>query len=77
MIEEELNRAFIESLSFVKEKKEEETVCHICGKSVSSEYVCEICGNYYCEEHKATYNKFTQIDFNCCAKCEKERYKNN
>lgn len=46
-------------------------VCHICGQPSESDNICERCDEYYCEKHKAHYNQFTQIDYNCCSECAK------
>ena len=47
--------------------------CCVCGKDVSGELECKLCEEPYCEDCGATYNQFTQIDFNCCKTCETRR----
>lgn len=47
-----------------------EEVCYFCGKEALAE--CDECGEFYCEDCKANYNQFTQIDWNCCKKCEED-----
>lgn len=47
--------------------------CCVCGKEVSGELECKLCEEPYCEDCGATYNQFTQIDFNCCKTCETRR----
>ena len=43
--------------------------CYICNSTTNEEFVCDVCEENYCEEHSATYNQFTQIDYNCCKMC--------
>ena len=43
--------------------------CCVCGKEVSGELECKLCEEPYCEDCGATYNQFTQIDYNCCKTC--------
>ena len=45
-------------------------ICHICGQPTSADYECKVCGEYYCDKCAATYDTFSQIDFNCCSKCQ-------
>jgi len=45
------------------------TKCCVCGKEVSGELECKLCEEPYCEDCGATYNQFTQIDYNCCKTC--------
>lgn len=37
-------------------------ICHVCSNITDPDWICEDCG--------ASYNQFTQIDYNCCKKCE-------
>ena len=43
-------------------------LCHICGQP--AEYICCDCDKYFCDDCGATYNQFTQIDYDCCKACE-------
>lgn len=42
-------------------------LCHICGQA--TEFICKICERPYCENHQASFNQFTQFDYNCCSDC--------
>jgi hypothetical protein len=44
--------------------------CYECGKEC--EYTCEACDNHYCDDHKAIYNQFSQIDYDCCQACQED-----
>jgi len=48
-----------------------QVVCEICEKTVKEVYMCEKCEQMYCDNCGATYNAFTQIDYNCCKGCAK------
>lgn len=48
-------------------------ICERCEKTVSEVYECEICNMMICDSCTATYNQFTQIDFNCCKSCANRR----
>lgn len=54
----------------------ESSLCHICGQP--AEYECEQCGELYCDNCGATYNRFSQIDYNCCKECQEyiEKHEN-
>jgi hypothetical protein len=43
-------------------------VCHICGQP--ADLICAICGEYFCPNCSSHYNQFTQIDYDCCKRCE-------
>lgn len=43
--------------------------CYDCKTTKGELAECERCGAFYCEEHKAVYDQFTQIDYNCCLDC--------
>lgn len=45
-------------------------VCHICGQPASAE--CEGCGEPYCNDCSSVYDQFSQIDYNCCSKCQQK-----
>jgi len=49
--------------------KENGKVCERCEKSVSELYMCEKCELNICDDCFASYNQFTQIDFDCCRRC--------
>ena len=42
-------------------------LCHICGQP--TELICRDCDKPYCDNHKAIYDQFNQIDFDCCSEC--------
>lgn len=44
-------------------------ICHICGKPTCKDNLCQRCGEYYCDDCASHYDKFSQIDYNCCSKC--------
>jgi hypothetical protein len=46
-------------------------MCVHCGEPAIA--ICERCGEPYCEDCKAEYNQFTQIDYDCCDRCAKTR----
>lgn len=46
-------------------------LCHICGQP--TDLICEKCGEPYCDNHKAIYDQFNQIDFDCCSDCAENR----
>ena len=50
------------------DSERKENVCHICGKP--AEYICRNCDECFCDDCGATYNQFTQIDYDCCKSCE-------
>lgn len=41
--------------------------CHICGRE--TDLICEKCDRPYCEDCRAKYDQFTQIDYDCCFMC--------
>jgi hypothetical protein len=43
-------------------------VCNICG--YPADLICAICGEYFCPGCSANHNQFTQIDYDCCKRCE-------
>lgn len=50
-------------------EEEDESVCESCGKPDTDLHQCEGCDQligYCCQ---ATYDQFTQIDYNCCKSC--------
>ena len=47
------------------------TFCERCEKDCDEVFECEICGQMICEKCQATYNQFSQIDYNCCESCAK------
>lgn len=51
-----------------------EEKCSICGNSEKELFECERCGELYCEDCKATYNQFSQIDYNCCENCANRNF---
>lgn len=55
------------------EVKESEEIkkCGICNKDAEL-YICERCEIQYCDDCSASYNQFTQIDYNCCKRCEED-----
>lgn len=34
--------------------------------------ICEICDKPYCDNHKAIYDQFNNIDYDCCSECEED-----
>lgn len=48
-------------------------ICHICGQP--AEFECKVCGEFHCDKCQASYNQFTQIDYDCCSDCADSRYK--
>jgi len=48
--------------------------CHICGNTNGEIHLCEICDETFCESCSATYNQFSQIDYNCCEDCASRNY---
>jgi len=44
-------------------------VCARCSKNTNELFMCEKCQEDVCDKCLATYNQFTQIDFNCCKPC--------
>ena len=32
--------------------------------------VCQRCDQPFCEKHSAMYNQFSQIDYDCCIRCQ-------
>jgi len=60
----------IDKTGIWRQKKE----CHICGNSNSELTECERCEELYCESCPATYNQFSQIDYNCCESCGNRNY---
>lgn len=47
----------------------EAIICEKCQKEVSETFMCEQCEAMICDACQATYNQFSQIDFNCCQQC--------
>ncbi|MGV8136510.1 MAG: hypothetical protein AB2L20_14975 [Mangrovibacterium sp.] len=47
--------------------------CHICGQPALG--ICQKCDEIYCEDHAASYDQFSHIDYDCCSEC-KEAMKN-
>lgn len=47
-------------------------VCEKCEKDVKGTFMCERCNEMICDECSAEYNKFTQIDYNCCKGCARQ-----
>ncbi len=47
--------------------------CERCEKDCHEVFECEICSQMICDDCQATYNQFTQIDYNCCKTCAKNR----
>lgn len=53
---------------------EEKPCCNVCGKEDEELFECERCNELYCDSCQASYNQFTQIDYNCCKPCsERDR----
>ena len=46
--------------------------CRCCTKKeIDAEMrICEICENQFCEDCQASFNQFSQIDYDCCQDCE-------
>ena len=49
--------------------KEEMKVCERCEKDCKEVFLCERCEMMICHNCSASYNQFTQIDYNCCKTC--------
>lgn len=47
----------------------ENTVCEKCNNQSDELFICEKCDCEFCSNCQAPYNKFTQIDFDCCKSC--------
>lgn len=46
-------------------------LCHVCGQPAHS--ICQICDEPYCDDHKASYDQFSQIDYDCCSGCAESK----
>lgn len=48
-----------------------EVECNECKKALSEQdaLMCQRCNNYVCIDCQPIYNKFTQIDYDCCLTC--------
>lgn len=57
-----------------EETIKDNSVCEKCNQKAGELYMCEICEEMYCYNCRASYNQFSQIDFNCCDSCAKSRY---
>jgi len=44
-------------------------ICERCENDIIETYMCERCERSICENCQARYDKFTQIDYNCCQTC--------
>lgn len=44
-------------------------ICERCGKSVLETFPCERCDVNICSNCLASFNQFTQIDYNRCKSC--------
>lgn len=79
LVNEELGKIEQFLHSNQKAKNEPITVdlppCNVCEEPC--ELTCERCGEHYCEKHKATYNQFTQIDYDCCSMCQESMKEQN
>jgi hypothetical protein len=51
-------------------EKSENLVCSRCNCDTNELFMCEMCQESVCDKCLASYNQFTQIDFNCCKSCE-------
>lgn len=56
-------------MTMEKDKEVKVTQCEVCEKDVKETYRCERCDRMYCDNCGATYDQFTQIDYNCCKSC--------
>lgn len=56
-----------EKANVISEPDESKT-CHICGKETEV-FECQRCGELFCSDCSATYEQFTQIDYDCCERC--------
>jgi len=45
-------------------------LCHVCRQP--TDLICEKCDEPYCENHKAVYDQFNQIDYDCCSECAEQ-----
>src|SRR5690554_1228495 len=46
--------------------------CTKCDNISVEVYNCERCDELICNDCQATYNQFSQIDYNCCKDCANE-----
>lgn len=47
----------------------EKLVCERCENDAVELFACEMCDQMICDNCQASYNPFTQIDYNCCKSC--------
>ena len=43
--------------------------CEVCNTEQVEIFECERCDKQYCDNCGASYNQFTQIDYDCCKPC--------
>ena len=48
--------------------------CDKCDSENGEMFLCERCLENYCEDCSATFDKFTQIDYNCCSTCSNKNF---
>lgn len=65
-----MEEILIEGIGIWRRKKE----CYSCGNTNTEIVECERCSELFCESCSATYNQFTQIDYNCCDSCGSVNY---
>lgn len=74
-LKDEGQKVILSNPVLVADKTRSGSVCEKCGKDVDEVFMCERCEMMICDKCSATYNQFTQIDYNCCKECGGQRFK--